>query len=418
MHLSAEEMYLLIARLVREVAFGFIAIALPLYWHDSKVPSLDVGFTYTLVLLASAAASMLLGRKIDTIGRRRLLLVSSLLWVLSMPVLLTTHNIAVVAVVAVLATISPTGKEIGLYLAVEQAALSKLVSGHDRTKTYALFNFIGYSATALGAALAAGIGLSQGSSGHFGASLFTWIVLGYTAAGVIQFALYYVLGEDIEVSHLKSATDESPKTSTADAKASYRPSPKVKRIVMTLTALFTLDAFSAGLIVQGLLVFWFRIRFHFDLTQLGALFFGTNILSALSSFAAARLAKVFGLLNTMVFTHLPSNILLILVPLMPNAYLAVAVLLLRHVLSQMDVPTRQAYTMAMVDTGDRSYLASWTNGARSLGTGGSPVLAGALISSASLLSLPFLLSGGLKIVYDLALYAIFRKVPLEYYDTK
>ena len=420
MRISLQETYLLMARVVREVAFGFIAIALPLYWHDTGISSFNVGVLYTVVLLASASASILLGRHVDSIGRKKLLVISTLLWTCSTPFLLVTHNVFAITAIAVFATVSPTGKEIGLYLGIEQAALAKLVSGHDRTKTYARFNFVGYTSTALGAALAALVGISSvgTTSAHLTGTIFTWIILGYTAAGVVQLVLYSLLGVDIEVNHGDVATDENDRSSPKLTSTHYSPKTEVRRLVMTFTALFTLDAFSAGLIVQGLLVYWFRIRFHFDLAQLGALFFGTNLLSAISSLVASRLAKTFGLLNTMVFTHLPSNLLLILVPLMPNAYLAVFVLLLRHMLSQMDVPTRQAYTMAMVDVEDRAYLSSWTNGARSLGTGASPILAGVLINSGPLLSLPFFLAGGIKVLYDLILYKIFKKVPLTYYDTK
>ncbi len=421
MRISVQETYLLVARIVREVAFGFIAIALPLYWHNTGVSSLNVGILYTVVLLVSAIASLVLGKHVDSIGRKKLLVISTLLWACSTPFLLLTHNVIAITVIAVLATVSPTGKEIGLYLGIEQAALSKLSSGHDRTKTYARFNFVGYTSTALGAALAAFVGLSSvgtSSNTRLTGTVFAWIVFGYTLAGLLQFVLYSLLGPDIEVKQSHVGEDRNSLSSTKAASSHYSPKVEVRRLVMTFTALFTLDAFSAGLIVQGLLVYWFRIRFHFDLTQLGVLFFGTNLLSAISSLVASKLARIFGLLNTMVFTHLPSNVLLILVPLMPNAYLAVTVLLLRHMLSQMDVPTRQAYTMAMVDTEDRAYLSSWTNGARSLGTGASPIIAGALINAGPLLSLPFFLSGGIKILYDLILYKIFKKIPLTYYDTK
>ncbi len=420
---NLQTLYLLLARIIREISFGFIAIALPFYWHDSGISSLDIGILYTIVLLASALASLTLGRHIDSIGRKKLLMLSTLLWSFATPFLLVTHSIIAITLIATLATVSPTGKEIGLYLGIEQAALSKLVSGHDRTRTYARFNFVGYTSTAVGAFLAAAVGLSGAtslSSVHSTNIIFTVIVVCYTLAGILQFILYSLLGPGIEVAPpSKDTRKDAPLASLSKSTSSaHTPTRDVRKVVMTFTALFTLDAFSAGLIVQGLLVYWFRIRFHFDLTQLGALFFGTNLLSAISSLVASRLANKFGLLNTMVFTHLPSNILLILVPLMPNAYLAVLVLLLRHMLSQMDVPTRQAYTMAMVDTEDRAYLSSWTNGARSLGTGASPIIAGALINSGPLLSLPFFLAGGIKVVYDVVLYRIFKKVPLKYFDTK
>ncbi|MHB8190134.1 MAG: MFS transporter [Ferrimicrobium sp.] len=403
--------YLLGARVAREVAFGLIAIILPLYWHDQGVSALSVGAAFTIALLGAAAISMGIGRSVDRIGRRRLLLASSLAWVVATPFLLVTHNVIAVGVIMMVGSISPTGKEIGLFLGIEQAILSRLVGGHQRTKTYAWFNLVGYVSTALGALLATAIGFATplASHGHLPFGIFRWIIVGYSFAGLIQLALYTRVPREAEAPVTQASQGSSP--------TRYTPSDHVRRLVATFTALFALDAFTGGLIVQGLLVYWFRIRFGFDLSQLGLLFFGTNLLSAGSSLVAAWISSKVGLLNTMVFTHLPSNVLLILVPFMPTGELAVAVLLLRHMLSQMDVPTRQAYTMAMVDVQDRGYVASWTNGARSLGTGASPILAGAFISS-SLLVIPFVLAGGLKIVYDIALFGIFRRVPTPYSDTR
>lgn len=401
---SYEPMLLLIARSIREIAFGFISIVLPVYWHGAGYSVIDIGLFYSVALLGSSTLSLAIGRYIDHLGRKRLLIVSSILWVVTTPLLLSTKSVVLIIVVMLFGSISPTGKEIGLYLGVEQAMLSRLFSGQARTNTYAWFNLVGYSATALGALAASAIGISTAAA-NIDSTVFSGVILAYTAAGVLQLVLYALLTPVVEVS--------GPTASTS----SHVPDPSVRRLIRRLSALFTLDAFSAGLIIQGILVYWFRVRYHIDLTQLGLIFFGTNTLSALSSLAAARLAQRFGLLNTMVFTHLPSNVLLMLVPLSPNAGLAAVILLFRHLLSQMDVPTRQAYSMAMVDAPDRAYLAAWTNGARSLGTGATPVLSGALLAT-PLTSLPLLLSGGLKIVYDVALYATFKKVPLEFIDKK
>ena len=178
--------------------------------------------------------------------------------------------------------------------------------------------------------------------------------------------------------------------------------------------MFSVDAFAGGLIAQTLLALFFHLRFGADLEMLGALFFGANLLAALSFLAAPWLAKRFGLLNTMVFTHLPSNILLMLVPLMPTFPLAAALLLVRQCLSQLDVPTRQAYTMALVDPSERTAAASVTSLARSAGSATSPILAGVLLQGPLLaLGLPLLLAGGLKAAYDLALWAVFHRVPEE-----
>lgn len=397
-----EPALLLAARSIREVAFGFISIILPVYWHGAGYSILVIGLLYSIALLGSSIVSLTIGRYVDRLGRKRLLVVSSVLWIVTTPLLLTTKNVILIAVVMLLGSISPTGKEIGLYLGVEQAMLSRLFSGQARTNTYAWFNLVGYSATAIGALVASAIGISA-SAGNINVALFRSVIIAYTAAGVIQLVLYALLTPVVEV------TDPGVPVS------SHVPVPSVRRLIQRLSGLFTLDAFAAGLVVQGILVYWFRVRYHIDLTQLGLIFFGTNTLSALSSLAAAKIAEHFGLLNTMVFTHLPSNVLLMLVPFMPNVALAALILLLRHLLSQMDVPTRQAYSMAMVDAPDRAYLAAWTNGARTLGTGATPVLSGALLAT-PFSGLPLLLSGALKIVYDLSLFRTFRKIPLDFTD--
>jgi MFS family permease len=179
-------------------------------------------------------------------------------------------------------------------------------------------------------------------------------------------------------------------------------------VVLRLSALFALDALAGGFVMQSLLAYWFHVRFGVEPALLGGIFFGANLLAGLSSLTAARLADRFGLINTMVFTHIPSNVLLILVPLMPNLPLAIGLLLLRFSISQMDVPTRQSYTMAVVSPDERSAAAGVTGVARTVGASLAPVLTGPLLAAPALLSVPLFLAGGLKIVYDLLLYRSFR----------
>ncbi len=401
---NREATLLLLARTIREVAFGFISIVLPVYWHDQGYPILVIGLLYSVALLGSSVLSMAMGRFIDRLGRKRILVLSSILWTLTTPLLLTSKNVGVIGLVMLVGSISPTGKEVGLFLGVEQAMLSRLFAGQRRTNTYAWFNLVGYSATAIGALLAAAIGIAntQSQASEISTAMFRTVIVAYSLAGVIQLLLYGLLKPIVE------------RQQGALGEVEHRvPPPSTRKLIHLLSALYALDSFAAGLIVQGILVYWFRVRYHLDLRSLGLIFFGTNVLSALSSLVAARIARRIGLLNTMVFTHLPSNLLLMLVPFMPDAGLAVTVLLMRHLLSQMDVPTRQAYAMAMVDAPDRGYLGAWTNGARTLGTGATPILSGALLTL-SFSGLPFFLAGGLKIVYDLSLLFTFRKVPLDF----
>jgi predicted MFS family arabinose efflux permease len=183
-----------------------------------------------------------------------------------------------------------------------------------------------------------------------------------------------------------------------------------RRVVFKLSALFALDAFAGGFVVQSIVAFWFHTRFGVPPGALGAIFFGANVLAGISALLAARVAAKIGLINTMVFSHIPSNILLMLVPFMPVLPLAIALLLLRFSISQMDVPTRQSYTMAVVSPDERSAAAGVTGIARTTGAALSPVIAGPLLANSTLLGLPFVLSGGLKIVYDLLLYRSFRNL--------
>ena len=181
-------------------------------------------------------------------------------------------------------------------------------------------------------------------------------------------------------------------------------------VVLKLSALFSIDAFAGGFVLQSILAYWFHVRFNVQPAILGTIFFGANILAGFSALSAAWVASKIGLIRTMVFTHIPSNILLILVPLMPNLPLAIAVLLLRFSISQMDVPTRQSYTMAVVTSDERSAAAGITGIARTTGASLSPVITGPLLANAALMNLPFFLSGGLKIVYDLLLYRSFKAI--------
>jgi predicted MFS family arabinose efflux permease len=223
------------------------------------------------------------------------------------------------------------------------------------------------------------------------------LLLGYAACGIAIAVLYFLLSPRIEA---------AASASTARRVLGLHGS---KGIVFRLSALFSLDAFAGGFVIQSMVAYWFHIRFGADEAMLGGIFFGANILAGVSALLAARIAARIGLINTMVYTHVPSNILLILVPLMPGLGWAIAMLLLRFSISQMDVPTRQSYTMAVVAPDERSAAAGVTGIARSIGASLSPVIGGLLISSPALASAPFFIAGGLKIVYDLLLYRSFRK---------
>jgi MFS family permease len=302
---------------------------------------------------------------------------------------------------AIIGVISPSGNEIGPFLSIEQAALSQLLPGDRRTRIFAWYNLAGSFATAAGAL--AGGWLAHGLQAHGASALEAYrvILAGYALGGLVLAVLFLTLSRAVEV-------EAAPGGAAAPRAIGLHRS---RRVVFKLSALFSVDAFAGGLIVQSMVAYWFHIRFGVDAGIIGSIFFGANLLAGLSALLAARLAARIGLINTMVFTHVPSNILLILVPLMPSLPLAVAMLLLRFSISQMDVPTRQSYTMAVVSPDERSAAAGMTSIARSVGAAISPSLTGIFLASSSLLSLPFFLSGGMKLVYDALLYRNFRALP-------
>jgi len=313
-------------------------------------------------------------------------------------VFVVTQNFLLMIVAAVIGVISPSGNEIGPFLSIEQASLSQLLPSQKRTQVFAWYNLVGSFATATGA-LSSGL-LAQ----HLQSNSFTplesyrVVLAGYAACGIVLALLFLCLSPAIE-------TAASPSVGNR-ALGLHRS----KGVVLKLSALFALDAFAGGFIIQSIMAYWFYLKFGVAEGTLGSIFFGANILAGISALLAARIAARIGLINTMVFTHLPSNILLCLVPFMPTLPLAIGLLLLRFSISQMDVPTRQSYTMAVVSPDERSAASGVTTIARSTGAALSPAISGVFLAAPFLMNAPFLLAGGLKIAYDLLLYRSFNKV--------
>ncbi|MBI3538340.1 MAG: MFS transporter, partial [Chloroflexi bacterium] len=318
-----------------------------------------------------------------------------------------TKNFFILAIAAIIGVISPSGNEIGPFLSIEQASLSQIIRDEQRTRIFAWYNLVGSFATALGALCGGGLVQALQGAGAPAVESYRTIVIAYAAMGAALALLFTRLSAAIQP---RVISDPSLKTRLGLHRS--------QSVVLKLSALFALDAFAGGFVIQSLLAYWFYTQYKVDPGMLGAIFFGANIFAGISSLAAARIAAKFGLINTMVFTHIPSNILLILVPLMPNLGLAIALLLARFSISQMDVPTRQSYTMAVVAPDERSAASGITTIARSVGAALSPSLAGVLLST-PFLAAPFFIAGGLKIVYDLALYRSFitMKPPEEETNT-
>jgi MFS family permease len=400
--LDANGRLLFAMRILRMFGYGFLAVVLVLYLAALGLDPLTIGVVLTLTLVGDTLISLWLTTNADRIGRRRVLVAGSLLMVGAGLVFATTSWAPLLILAATIGVISPTGNEVGPFLAVEQAGLSQTTPDGRRTATFAWYNLVGYVATATGA-LGAGI-VSQAliASGLPAVDAYRVIVIGYSLIGIAM-----ALG----FSRLPDAIEAPPRAATQDDGIRRRFGlGRSRSVVLRLSALFSIDAFAGGFIPLSLMAYWFHLHYGVEPGVLGTIFFAANLLSAVSSLSAARIAHRFGLINTMVFTHIPSNVLLILVPLMPTLALAIAVLLLRFSLSQMDVPTRQSYVMSVVEPDERSAAAGVTGIARTTGAAISPSISSVLVSSASFASVPFFLAGGLKIAYDLLLYREFRSV--------
>jgi MFS family permease len=376
-------------------SYGLLSVVLVLHLVEVGLDERRIGILLTLTLFGDTAVSLWLTTAADRFGRRRTLVVGAALVVLASAVFISTGSFWLLLLSAIVGVLSPSGYEVGPFLAVEQAALTEELEPERRTRTFARYHVAGTLATAVGA-LAGGAfvqglqvaGLSAGAS-------YRAAVAAYGLVGVVLAVLY---------ARVSDAVEPPPAARGGPRRALHRS----RGVVFRLSALFALDSFAGGFLLQGMLAWWFHLRFGVPEAALGALFFATNVLGAVSALLATRIAARIGLVNTMVFTHIPANVLLILVPLMPSLWGAVLVWLLRATISQMDVPTRQSYVLAVVDPDERSAAGGVTNVARTVGAAFAPALASPLLVSSSWYALPFFLAGGLKIVYDLALWRAFR----------
>ncbi len=400
MRLTSNDVRLLFAtRITRLFAYGFLSVALALYLAQVGLSEPEIGLLLTLTLVGDVPVTLWITTSADRIGRRRMLLLGSALMVLAGVVFALTNSFVLLVVTAVVGVISPSGNEIGPFLSIEQAGLSQLIPDAQRTRIFAWYNLVGSFATALGALASGGLVQALQAGGLPLLASYRVVMVGYAAFGILLAVLFQFLTPAVEAVVANTATIRS-----------RLGLHKSQKVVLGLASLFALDAFAGGFVVQSIMAFWFKTKFGVEPAVLGSIFFGANILAGVSALLAARIAAKIGLINTMVFTHVPSNVLLILVPLMPNLPLAIAMLLLRFSISQMDVPTRQSYTVAVVDPDERSAASGVTSIARSVGAAISPSLSGLLLANPATLGLPFILSGGLKIVYDFLMYRSFRSV--------
>lgn len=380
--------------------YGSLAVIIAIYLSAVGFDAGSIGLLLGLTLLGDTVISLWLTTHADRIGRRRTLVAGALLMAGAGVVFASTTSFPVLLAAATIGVLSPSGNEVGPFLAVEQASLTNLIPDTRRTAIFAWYNLVGSVATAVGA-LATGLvvgGLRATVMDEVSADRV--VILSYTLVGLALVGIFAIVSPSVEVPPVDR--------SIAGRLGLHRS----RDVVLRLSALFSLDAFAGGLVIQSLLALWFHDRFGVPEAILGAIFFGANLLAAVSALAAARLAARFGLVNTMVFSHLPSNVLLILVPLMPTLPLAVVVLLARFSISQMDVPTRQSYTISVVDPDERSAAAGVTGIARTTGAALGPIVSTPLMAAPALAAVPFFIGGGLKIVYDVLLYRAFRSRPV------
>ncbi len=385
-------------RIIRLFCYGFISVILALYLIEVGLTEAQIGLLFSLTLVGDAGITLWLTTSADRFGRKKTLIVGALLMAGAGLGFVLTRNYILLIIAAIIGVISPSGNEIGPFLSVEQASLSQLVPNEKRTGTFAWYNLVGSFATASGAFTGGWLAQFLQNSGWSEIGSYNVVLTGYWLGGLVLLMLFLGLSRSIEAPALPDLTKR------------VLGLHRSRKVVFKLSSLFALDAFAGGLIVQSMFAYWFHVRFGVEAGTLGSIFFGANILAGISALLAIRIARAIGLINTMVFTHIPSNILLILVPLMPTLPLAIGVLLLRFSISQMDVPTRQSYTMAVVAPDERSAASGITAIARSIGASVSPMLTGLFFSVSALLSFPFILSGSLKIIYDLLLFREFRAI--------
>jgi len=384
---------LIASRAVRAFGDGFISVLLPVYLTTIGLSSLRIGAVTTATLVGSAALTLVVGLIAYRLKRQRLLFGAALLMVATGIGFAVVHAFWLLMIVAFVGTLNPSSGDVSVFLPLEQSLLPQTVGARGRTALFARYSLVASLVGACGA-LCAGIpafiaahtslGLTHALAGMF---------LVYALLAVIAFCLYRTLSPAIEPgAHIPEA-----------------PLRESKKMVYTLAALFSLDSFGGGFVVQSLLALWLFQRFHLSVATAGTIFFWAGVLSAGSFPVAVWLANRIGLVNTMVFTHLPSNLFLILVPFMPNLPLAIALLLARSALSQMDVPTRNSYVMAVVTPAERPAAASVTSVPRSLATAASPLLSGYLLSL-TVFGWPLVIGGALKGIYDVLLLVMFKTV--------
>jgi MFS family permease len=391
--MSANVGRLLWVRGLRAFGDGFVSLLLPLYLIDLGFGAFQVGAITAGTLLGSGVLTLGIGLCAYRFTLRSLLLAATFVMAATgLGFALITHFWPLL-LIAVVGTLNPSSGDVSVFLPLEQAALAHVAADRERTALFARYNLVGALAAALGA-LSAGLPQLMVDAGGINATMALQIMFAaYGAIGLVAAAIYRKLPADF----------------AAPEQVATAPLRESRRIVYTLAALFSLDAFGGGFIVQSMLALWLFEKFQLSIALAATIFFWTGVLTAGSYLVAVRIAGRFGLINTMVFTHLPASVLLLIIPMVSDLSWVIVMLLARSAVSQMDVPTRSSYVMAIVSPSERAAAASITSVPRSLASSISPLLAGYLLQ-ASTFGWPLVLGGAAKIVYDLLLLGMFRAV--------
>ncbi len=401
------------ARILRTFAYGFLSIVISIYLKLIGFDVFLIGLILTSTLINSVIFTLVASFYADRIGRRKMLVIYAIMMAISGVIFFVTSNYIALIVAGLIGTINVTGTETGAFLSIEQAVLPQTVNDSKKRNTlFAFYNMVGTFAMSAGVLVSGLPGIIQHQYGLNQIDSIRLLFLAYSILGIGVLGIYLSLSKKVELMQRRGGGENQ------DEKRIPKPltqtlSPASKKIVAKLSGLFAIDSFGGGFVIQSIVSLWFFTKFGADLTLLSYIFSIAGVLTAFSFLASAKIADRIGLINTMVFTHIPSNILLILVAFSPTLPIAIAFYLARMALSQMDVPTRQSYIVAVVKEDERTAAAGITNISRNITQAISPSIAGSILQSVSLLFAPFLLGGLIKIVYDIALYLQFKRYDIK-----
>jgi len=397
--ISTDGKLLLCARIARTFAYGFLSVILAIYLKLIGFNDILIGIILSATLINSIIFTLFASFYADRIGRRNTLLLYTFMMSISGLIFFVTENPLALIIAALLGTLNITGSETSAFLSIEQSILPQTIKDNRRRNTlFGFYNMAGTFAMGAGILIANLPIIIQNELEVDQIYAIKLLFLFYSLLSILVMGIYLKLSSDIEIKKEKTLKPISKILN-----------PKSKKIVTNLSGLFAIDSFAGGFAIQSIVSFWFFTKFDIDLSIISYIFSIGSVLTAFSYLIAAKIADKIGLINTMVFTHIPSNILLILLAFAPTLEIAIVFYMIRMALSQMDVPTRQSYIVAVVEEDERTAAAGITNLSRNTAQAISPSITGYIIGVLSL-SAPFIIGGLLKIIYDITLYINFRKI--------